>query len=148
MEHTYHSSNPRKPGLTFKCPTSLLNSKHFASAANSEALNCEHPNASLLNLGVILLEIHEWKPTEPKAEDHAPNGDRDANTVFRAATLFFDELRDHLQPNWRKAIHYCLYPREFYRDESRLQDDEVRKGIYDNIIAPLEREYQNLLTSP
>jgi hypothetical protein len=131
--------------MAFQRPFVSTQFKQAASVVDPEAINRQHPNATLLNLGVILLEIHEWKPMELKAEDHAPNGERDANTTVRAATRLFYDLRGHLQPNWEKAIHFCLYPR-FSRDECRLQDDEIRKAIYGEIVVPLEREYQNLLT--
>lgn len=109
-----------------------------------DSINCEHPNESLLSLGVVLLEIHQSKPMEVEAEDHAPGGHR-TNTIFRAAIRLLDEVMGDLRPNWKKAIQSCLHPQQFYSADSTLHNEEVRKGVYANIVAPLEAEYRDLL---
>jgi hypothetical protein len=113
-----------------------------------------HHYPGVLALGVLLLEM-ELKKTietarseqdEPSTDDEEPN----LYTDLEIALKMFDDIQDNALPDFKSAVEACLtfdYFKEgteiddliYHRD--KLYDDMVlRRKIYQEIVAPLERE--------
>lgn len=100
-----------------------------------------HPNASVLALGIMLIEIDQWSVIEANRTDgHMSNGEINVNTDLTTAQRLLDELSDDLHENHKSAIQACLAPKFTTKAKVSLEDADFRQGIYDNIVYPLELE--------
>lgn len=100
-----------------------------------------HPNASVLALGIMLIEIDRWSVIEANRTDgHLSNGEINVNTDLTTAQRLLDELSDDLHENHKSAIQACLAPEFTTKAKVSLEDADFRQGIYDNIVYPLELE--------
>ena len=100
-----------------------------------------HAIPSLLSLGRLLLEIDRGKPVEISPLDLTEGRFPNANTELTATIRFFKEASGHFYMDYTKAIKACLEPTFLRVDQMRgLEDDEVRRLVYEHVVAPLEAE--------
>lgn len=123
-------------------------STYFQNVSMLEALpthSC-HGNPRILALGILLFEIHKWKPIESfrTPDDLSGDGSANAFTDFLVADREA-ELLDDCSLEYRDAIQACLKTTWVSAaDDVRLDDPRVREGLYMDVIEPLKRELTNL----
>lgn len=103
-----------------------------------------HPNASVLALGIMLLEIELDTPIERERsdEDFDEEGLPTVNTDHFAALRLFEGISDDLYLNSRQAIAACLNC-DFYDEDTMqpsLDDYKFRQAVHNIIVRPLEQE--------
>lgn len=103
-----------------------------------------HPNAGVLALGILLLEIEENSTIESKWEpdDLDEEGKPTVNTNFFTASKWLESIVDEVYQNSRKAVDACLKC-DFYDPDAgkpSLDDPSFRQAVYENIVRPLEIE--------
>jgi hypothetical protein len=113
-----------------------------------------HQYPGVLALAILLLEMELKKTSEmAKSEQDDPaaeDGEFDLNTNLEIAQKMSDEIQDNALPNFKAAIEACLSFHYFKEDTAiddliyhrdKLYDDMgLRRKIYAEIVAPLERE--------
>lgn len=113
-----------------------------------------HQYPGVLALAILLLEIELKKTSETaKSEQDDPvtdDGELNLNANLEIAQKMSDDIQDNALPDFKAAIEACLsfqYFKEgteiddliYHRD--KLYDDlGLRRKIYSEIVAPLERE--------
>ncbi|OMP83095.1 hypothetical protein BK809_0004476 [Diplodia seriata] len=110
-----------------------------------------HPSPAILALGIVLLELQIWGPIESRrtAEDLTDDGLVNVNTNLMTAERVFQDADDEIFENYRKAVRACLNCDFLDEHSVNFSDDEFRKLVYENIVAPLERElYQGWKMKP
>lgn len=101
-----------------------------------------HPNACVLALGILLLEIEMWDNIEKHrhSEDLTDGVTVNPNTDLTAAHRLVEETGDDLYENYKKAIEACLTC-DFAPDTEPSLDNEVfRDAFYEHVVLPLETE--------
>ncbi|EKG17380.1 hypothetical protein MPH_05448 [Macrophomina phaseolina MS6] len=143
----------------FRSAANQLNLKPYLHA-DFQALSGEidksamlqlHPSPAILALGILLLELQIWEPIENKRrpEDLTDDGLENVNTNLMTAERVFMESDDEIFENYRKAVRACLNCDFLDEREVDFNDDEVRFLVYENIVAPLEKElYQGWKMGP
>jgi hypothetical protein len=113
---------------------------------NAQSLLRIHPNPSILNFGIMLLEIHLWSPIETfRLPEDLNNGVPNENTDLTTALRLVEERYDDIGWNYRSAIEACLDCNllEEY-DELSLKDGKLRQAFFDHVVAPLEDDLLHL----
>lgn len=109
---------------------------------NGSQTSGNHPNASVLALGILLLELHHWKGIEQFTPSRAiPNGKGNGETDLVMAVGALESFRDDLPYNYRNVIDACVYCGFADGPQVSLQDDTFRQGVQDYIIGPLVEEF-------
>ncbi|KAH7142859.1 hypothetical protein B0J13DRAFT_503233 [Dactylonectria estremocensis] len=113
----------------------------FPSNKEPIDLNRFHRNLGILRLGILLIEVHRWKPLESfLVDDDLYNGQPTPNTDMEVAWRVQETLDDCF-PTYRDAIKACLeVPWVSGGLRVSLEDPETWNGVYTNVIQPLERE--------
>ncbi|OAL46684.1 hypothetical protein IQ07DRAFT_590225 [Pyrenochaeta sp. DS3sAY3a] len=101
-----------------------------------------HPNASVLALGILLLEIALQQPIEARrqADDLDTDGQTTVNTDYFTALQALDDASDEIPQGYREIISEC-FKCSFYDETTMspsLDDLDFRQGVYDYIVKPLE----------
>ncbi|KAH6887610.1 hypothetical protein B0T10DRAFT_73730 [Thelonectria olida] len=104
-------------------------------------LNRFHRNLGILRLGILLIEVHKWKPLESfRVEDDFNDRIPTPNTDMEVARRVQESLDDCF-PTYRGAIESCLrVPWVSGGSRVSLEDPETWNGVYTDVIEPLERE--------
>lgn len=138
----FHSAN----ALDYRRP---FISTYFENVAKLKALPTSAcpGNPRILALGILLFEIHKWKPIElfrTKA-DLSNDGQVNDFTDFTAVTREAEQLKD-CSLDYKEAIQACMRTDSWVRpdDDVSLEDLRVREGLYIEVIEPLKRELNNL----
>jgi len=115
--------------------------EEFPSGGEPPDLNRFHRNLGILRLGILLIEVHKWKPLECfRIEDDLKDGIPTPNTDMEVARRVLEALDDCF-PTYRGAIEACLrVPWVSGGSRVSLGDSETWNGVYSNVIEPLERE--------
>ena len=93
-----------------------------------------HPIPSLLNLGIILLELYLNGPLE-SAEDVEPM----ANTQMWAMSVLGSCREDKdMEPSYYNAIHFCLWPPWPPAGVCSFENTSFRDDYHQKVVAPLE----------
>lgn len=109
-----------------------------------------HPKPSILNLGIVLLEIRLWTPIEEwRAPEDLKDGLPNENTDLTTALRLIDEIHDEVSRNYRNAIEACLDHNLVtdYSDVS-LEDTSLRQTFLNRVVAPLENDLSHLFSKP
>ncbi|KAH6995388.1 hypothetical protein EDB80DRAFT_161715 [Ilyonectria destructans] len=113
----------------------------FPTGGEPTDLNRFHRNLGILRLGILLIEVHKWKPLESfwiegDLNDGVPTPNTDMEVARRVqATL------DDCFPTYRGAIESCLkVPWASGGSRVSLEDPNIWSGVYTDVIEPLERE--------
>jgi hypothetical protein len=114
-------------------------------AGDSDDANSRlHPNAGVLALGILLLEMELDSTIESKWEPDFldDEGQPNVNTNYFTASRLFESVADDVYRNSRKALDACLRCNFYDSDagEPSLDNPNFRKAIYENIVQPLEVE--------
>lgn len=101
-----------------------------------------HPNASVLALGILLLEITLQQPIEARrqTDDLDTDGQTTVNTNYFTALQALDDASDEIPQGYREVIAEC-FKCSFYDEATMspsLDDFDFRQGVYDYIVKPLE----------
>ncbi|KAL8658450.1 MAG: hypothetical protein Q9226_000982 [Calogaya cf. arnoldii] len=105
-----------------------------------------HRNASILALGILLIEIHTGKPIEMyrSPKDLLNGTEVNANTDLTVADRVVKSL-DDCSLGYKDAIQACLDTSWVPVAQRVSLDDELtRNGLYDDVVRPLEDEVQHL----
>ena len=105
-----------------------------------------HRNASILALGILLIEIHTGKPIEMyrTAKDLTNGSEVNANTDWSAADRVVKSL-DDCSFGYKEAIQACLdTPWVPAAQRVSLDDELTRSGLFNDVVQPLEDELQHL----
>ncbi|KAH7141957.1 hypothetical protein EDB81DRAFT_899415 [Dactylonectria macrodidyma] len=113
----------------------------FPLSGEPTDLNRFHRNLGILRLGILLIDVHNWKPLESfRMKDDLYNGAPTPNTNMEVAWRVQGTLHDCF-PTYRDAIQSCLkVPWVNGGLRVTLEDPETWNRVYSNIIQPLERE--------
>ncbi|RPA71785.1 hypothetical protein BJ508DRAFT_419789 [Ascobolus immersus RN42] len=107
-----------------------------------------HQNLGILKLGILLIEVHGWKPIEAyRKKEDLKNGVviphvTDLNTAIRVLN---NQMND-CYPTYKDSVEACLDI--FWSTPGAtvsLDDDVTLEGVYSNIIHPLKEELENIL---
>ena len=113
--------------------------------SNSINLNCVHREPAILALGILLIEIDLGQPIE---EYRVSNDSININTNWIVADRVVKTMDQCSEP-YRNVIRSCLeIPWIPAGQHVSLEDRQVREGLYDYVIEPLEKEYQYLFPGP
>ncbi|KAL1638135.1 hypothetical protein SLS58_008972 [Diplodia intermedia] len=101
-----------------------------------------HPSPTILALGILLLELQIWATIESRRipEDLAEDGSVNINTNLSTAVRVLDDAADEIFENYRRAVHACLECDFLNANEVDFNDEGFRSLVYENIVAPLEKE--------
>ena len=105
-----------------------------------------HRNASILALGILLIEIHTGKAIEEyrTAEDLTGGTEVNANTDWTVADRVVKSL-DDCSLGYKEAIQACLdTPWVPAACRVSLDDELTRTGLFNDVVQPLEDELQHL----
>ncbi|KAK7415018.1 hypothetical protein QQZ08_012458 [Neonectria magnoliae] len=113
----------------------------FPLSGEPTDLNRFHRNLGILRLGILLIEVHKWKPLESfRVKDDLCNGTPTPNTDMEVARRVQETL-DNCFPTYRDVIESCLkVPWVSGGLRVSLEDPETWNGVYTDVIQPLERE--------
>ncbi|KAI4189759.1 MAG: hypothetical protein L6R41_001242 [Letrouitia leprolyta] len=109
-------------------------------------LSLFHRNASILALGILLVEIHTGKPIETyrTPEDLCNGTEVNANTDWTVADRVVKSL-DDCSHGYKDAVSACLDTSWVPAAQRVNLDDELtRKGFYSDVVQPLEDEVHYL----
>lgn len=125
----------------FKRPYLSTFFDQFPSKGEPPNMDRFHKNPGILKLGVLLIEVHKWKPLEGfRRQDDLVNDEPTPNTDLHVARRVLKTLDDCF-PTYRGAIEACLgVPWVHSGSRVSLEDAETRNGLYGDVIEPLERE--------
>ncbi|KAL6715524.1 hypothetical protein ACLMJK_006485 [Lecanora helva] len=120
-------------------------STHFGAVTpkleEDDGLLVLHQNPSLLSLGILLLELHKCEPIEHHwQDDDLDGGHPNANTNLVAAERLLENCVDDIYENYRAAVEACLTCEFATVEDVGLKDEEFRRLVHENIVAPLEEE--------
>jgi hypothetical protein len=101
-----------------------------------------HPNASVLALGILLLEIALQRSIETQQTpvDLDEDGQPTVNTNYFTAARVLEDAADEESKSYRTVVSACLGC-PFYNPDtmkSRLDDLAFCQAVYDHIVMPLE----------
>lgn len=111
-----------------------------ADATQSQPSWSRIRNRNIFNLGVLLLELllgkslhHFGTPDDPPE-----------NIEYFIAERILNDLPDEEPPAYVKAVRTCIFC-DFGGgvDLSNIDSDEVRQAIYDDVVVPLEDEWEH-----
>ncbi|KAL1616795.1 hypothetical protein SLS54_008187 [Diplodia seriata] len=108
-----------------------------------------HPSPTILALGILLLELQIWATIESRRlpEDLADDGSVNINTNLSTAVRVLEDAADEIFENYRRAVHACLECDFLNENEVNFNDEGFRSLVYENIVAPLEKELYQVLPS-
>jgi len=103
--------------------------------------NCFHKNPGILRLGILLIEIHKWRPLKAfQIVDDLVDGKWTLNTDLFVARRVLKTMTD-CYPTYTKAINACLnVPWVCSGSRVSLEDQETQGGLQSDVIKPLEKE--------
>jgi hypothetical protein len=105
-----------------------------------------HRNASILALGILLIEIHTGRPIESyrTAADMTNGTEVNALTDWAVADRVVKSL-DDCSLGYKEAIQACLNtPWVPAAQRVSLDDELTRTGLFNDVVGPLEDELQHL----
>lgn len=104
-----------------------------------------HPFPGLVTLGMMLMQVYMARTFESFAQEFEMKepDQLDSNSKFALASLAFKKHASAIsfsEQYWH-AIDRCLDPNIQYDEDGEIMDqDELRRVIYDEIVGPLEDE--------
>ena len=128
-------------GLDLRRPYISISFDQFPSAGEPPNLDRFHRNPGILKLGILLIEVHKWKPLESfRSPGDLAGGRPTPNTDLQVARRVVKTLDDCF-PTYQGAIEACLgVPWVHSGSRVSLEDPETRNGLYGDVVEPLERE--------
>lgn len=101
-----------------------------------------HRNSGILRLGILLIEVHKWKPLDTfKHDSDLLNGQPTPNTDMEVARRVLKTLKASCFETYTSAIEACLsMPWVSSVSRVSLDDPETWSGMYRDIVQPLEKE--------
>jgi hypothetical protein len=106
-----------------------------------------HPNANILALGILLIEIQTGRAIETyRLPDDLTDGvDANANTDWTVANRVAKSLDDDCSLNYKEAVQACLdTPWAAAGQRVSLDDSVTRAGLFNDVVQPLEEELRHL----
>ncbi|KAK4185065.1 hypothetical protein QBC35DRAFT_31080 [Podospora australis] len=103
----------------------------FPQTIETSNMDVMHSNPGILNLGILLIELHEWSPLDTPATEISLSALEERVKLWQGYT-----------PAYQEAIISCLRLNNWVKAGVRvdLEDDAVQQGMYQNIIHRLESE--------
>ncbi|KAE9368931.1 hypothetical protein N431DRAFT_470609 [Stipitochalara longipes BDJ] len=107
-----------------------------------------HPNPTLLDLGILLLELYFGQSIEQKRqpEDLNAEGNTHNNTDLYTARNWLDEtFQLSMSPRFWSATKHCIDIHAFdpMPRNPDLCDEGFREAFYEKVVLPLEEELDN-----
>lgn len=101
-----------------------------------------HRNIGIMKLGILLIEIHLWKPIEAyRTDEDLVNGVATVNTDLVAAMRAFQDRLGRCGSDYKSALASCLEVDWCTTEnEISLENQETREAVYREIVQPLQRE--------
>ncbi|KAL8962305.1 MAG: hypothetical protein Q9193_001272 [Seirophora villosa] len=98
-------------------------------------------NTSLLSLGILLLELWfneriEAQPFYRRYQDH--EGNDNEYTVFNAAQKWQEQAMEEAGLDLHSPTRRCIYC-AFGAASQNLEDEELRRAVYSEVVQPLEK---------
>jgi hypothetical protein len=113
--------------------------------SNQPNMALQHRNPAILNLGVLLLEVHKGMPLE-RLYTPAEADSLSPNTDLFAARRLVDELGETASRTYQNAIRACLeIPWVIGGEKVDLTIPKISSGFYVHVIRRLEAELSLLL---
>ncbi|KAF2436658.1 hypothetical protein EJ08DRAFT_674523 [Tothia fuscella] len=113
-------------------------------AHDAADMSIQHRNPRILELGILLLEIHKGRPLSTfrlSTEISNPS----PNTDLSVARRVVETLEDWCSEPYKDAVRACLeLPWVPAGKKADLDDEAVGSGFYDKVIKPLEGELEYL----
>ncbi|EJT75421.1 hypothetical protein GGTG_05356 [Gaeumannomyces tritici R3-111a-1] len=104
-----------------------------------------HGNPGILRLGILLLEVHCWRPIESyyRQDVDSLNGRETPLTELSVArrVLSSESMSQNCLPTYTNALDACLHP-PWTASGSKisLNNAETQKGIYEDVVLALKSE--------
>ncbi|RPA84495.1 hypothetical protein BJ508DRAFT_323411 [Ascobolus immersus RN42] len=117
--------------------------KSLRAAEEDATLPPNTRNLGLSRLGILLIEVHQWRPITSyrQSTDHLQMVDLpDVAADIATAKRLLETSLNNCTPSYKKCIEMCLTPPWAAMDELSLENESVREGIYEDIIVPLQME--------
>ena len=119
------------------------NSPTLLHASANAALR--HPNPTLLDLGILLLELYFGQSIEQKRqpEDLSADGKPHTNTDLYTARNWLDEtFQMSMSPRFWSATKHCIdiHVYDPMVKNPDLCDEGFREAFYEKVVLPLEEE--------
>ncbi|KAL8865635.1 MAG: hypothetical protein Q9174_006784, partial [Haloplaca sp. 1 TL-2023] len=107
------------------------------SEETNTAANSAIRNRSLFGLGILLLELSVGKPLDLCKDDK----EMTLMNRYILATQLIQYLRDEENAGYFQAVQACLFCNFGTKaPEMDLESDSFRRAVYEDVVAPLERE--------
>jgi hypothetical protein len=113
----------------------------FPSSGELPDLDRFHRHLGILRLGILLVELHKWRPLESfRQESDLIDGQPTPNTDMLVLKKLLGSLDDCF-PTYRGAIMACLnMPWVSSSSRVSLEDSDTWNGVCVDVLAPLKRE--------
>jgi hypothetical protein len=98
-------------------------------------------NPCLLSLGIVILELwfNQTLESQPFRKDFlGPDGKENEYTNFNTALKWQEMTMEEAGPDLYNPTRRCVYC-AFGAASQDLEDDELRKAVFDEVVQPLER---------
>ena len=114
------------------------------AAHNKDAREEWHPNLGILRLGILLLEVHTWRPIEGLQAIDNPDAGETTTTIHSRVMAICKALDTGLSdclPGYQSATRACVdigwLP---VGARVSLEDPETCEGLYRHVITPIQEE--------
>lgn len=108
------------------------------------SLTSEQSCPALLSLGILLLEIYLSEPIESRwAQEDLKDGQPNELTNLTTAYRLLQDSEGDQPKGYRSAIQACLEYDQIIASNVGLDNEEIRKQIYESIVYPLEQELEH-----
>jgi len=136
--HFFYTST----GVDLQRPYLTTSFDKFPSGCEPLSLDLFQRNLGILKLGILLIEIHKWKPIESfQTADDLRNGEPTPNTYLTVARRVLNTLRIDCYWSYISAIGACLdMPWAVSGSRVSLEDSWTWNCVYKDVIEPLVRE--------
>lgn len=116
-----------------------------------ESTSCQRseddPEAALLELGILLVEVWTEKTMEAWVESIGRAYADLSDLALRRGLLYdwWNELRKKAPPNYCQVVQICFFPGEFGDVDKSWDDVQFKALYYTNIVEPLSKDLEELL---
>jgi nucleoside phosphorylase len=128
----------------YKAVDAFRTAKEFDDEIDPDNLPI-HPFPDIVMLATMLMELYMVQPIRSLGEqasfglDHWD--DIDDNMRYLTAVAVFEKFKADLSENFREAVERCLDQNiAFDRKDNMIDDEGIKRIIYEGIVLPLEEE--------
>jgi hypothetical protein len=125
----------------FQSRSNRDDSKDIIYPINARKQRSHSGNSSLLSLGIVILELWFNRTLESlsfRKDFFGPDGKENEYTNFNTAQKWQEMTMEEAGPDLYNPTRRCVYC-AFGAASQDLEDDELKRAVYDEVVQPLER---------